>query len=97
MLSAMVLKASVVGFYDSMGDASVDFCLKQTHMETMFVSTAYLAKILNLKEQGMATYVRNIVMFDTDDQTLALKERAQNEFSMRVFTLDEVREAGRNS
>ena len=70
MLSSMVVKAAVVGFYDSMGDDSVDFCLKQTRMETMFVSTAYLAKILSMKEQGMATYLRNIVMFDTDDTTL---------------------------
>jgi len=28
MLSAMVCKATVIGFYDSMGDASVDYCMK---------------------------------------------------------------------
>ena len=28
LLSAMVCKATVIGFYDSMGDSSVDYCLK---------------------------------------------------------------------
>ena len=28
LLSAMVCKATVIGLYDSMGDASVDYCLK---------------------------------------------------------------------
>ena len=30
MLSIMVQRATLIGFYDSMGDNQVDYCLKQT-------------------------------------------------------------------
>ena len=93
----MVCKASVIGFYDSMGDASVDYCLKQTKLETMFLTAPYLKKMLGMRDQGYATHIKNIVMFDTDEESMALKQRAQNEYQIRVFTLDEVREAGRQS
>jgi len=36
-------------------------------------------------------------MFDTDEESQALMQRAQNEFQIRVLTLDEVCEAGRQS
>ena len=36
-------------------------------------------------------------MFDTDEESMVLRQRAQNEYQIRVFTLDEVREAGRQS
>lgn len=32
MLSSMVCKATVIGFYDSMGDASVEYCFNQTKL-----------------------------------------------------------------
>ena len=65
-LSAMALKATVIGFYDSMGDSSVDYCLKQTKLETMFVSAGYLKKMLDMRANGMAEHIRNIVLFDED-------------------------------
>lgn len=64
-------------------------------METMFISSAYLKKMLDMRDQGYATFIKNIVMFDTDDESMALKQRASNDYQIRVFTLDEVREAGR--
>jgi len=36
-------------------------------------------------------------MFDTDEDSQALIQRAQNEYQIRVLTLDEVCEAGRQS
>ena len=87
MLSAMVCKSTVIGFYDSMGEAAVDYCLKQTKLETMFVSAPYLKKILGMREQGYCTYIKNIVMFDSNADTPANKQRAESEFGIRVFTL----------
>ena len=69
MLSAMVCKATVIGFYDSMGDSSVDYCLNQTKTETMFVSCAYLKKMLDMRDNGYARYIKNIVMLDTDAES----------------------------
>jgi long-chain acyl-CoA synthetase len=80
-----------------MGDSAVDYCLKQTRMETMFCTAPYLKKILGMREQGMATQIKNVVMFDTDAETVALTTRATAEFQIRVFTLDAVREAGRQN
>ena len=45
-----------------MGDSAVDYCLKQTRMETMFCTAPYLKKILGMREQGMATQIKNVVM-----------------------------------
>jgi len=49
MLSAMVCKATIIGFYDSMGDKAVDYCLKQTKMKTIFISKEYLTKLLDMR------------------------------------------------
>ena len=48
-LAAMANKATIVGFYDSMGDASVDYILKQTRLETIFCTAAYLKKIIDMR------------------------------------------------
>lgn len=88
MLSAMVCKSTIIGFYDSMGEAAVDYCLKQTKLETMFVSAPYLKKIIGMREQGYCTFIKNIVMFDTNADTPAIKQRAESEFGIRVFTID---------
>jgi hypothetical protein len=63
----------------------------------MFVSSPYLKKMLGMRDQGYATFIKNIVMFDTDAESQELRQRAQNDYQIRVFTLDEVCEAGRNS
>jgi len=52
MLSAMVCKATVVGFYDSMGDASVDYCFNQTKLQTLFMTSAYLEKFMGMLASG---------------------------------------------
>ena len=75
-LAAIVLKATVIGFYDSMGDSAVDYCLNQTRLETMFVSAAYLKKMLNMREAGLAVHIKNIILFDSDGDTEEQKQRA---------------------
>ena len=92
----MALKATVIGFYDSMGDSSVDYCLKQTKLETMFVSAAYLKKMLDMRENNMAQFIRNIILFDSDQSTQAQTERAQS-LGINVMSLDAVREEGRGA
>lgn len=93
----MVCKTTVIGFYDSMGDASVDYCLKQTQFETMFCTAPYLKKLLDMRAQGLANFIKNIVLFDVNAETADLRQRASNEFSIKVYSLDDVREAGRSS
>jgi len=35
----------------------------------MFVSAAYLKKMLDMRENNMAEFIRNIVLFDSDQNT----------------------------
>ena len=54
MLSIMVQRATLVGFYDSMGEAQVDYCLNQTKLTTIYATKDYLSKVTSMKEKGMA-------------------------------------------
>jgi len=98
MLSAMVCKAAIIGFYDSMGDTAVDFVLKQTKMHTLFISKEYLTKLIDMRGKGLATHIKNIVLFDSEEdaEITALKAQAMSN-QIRVLTLDEVCEAGRSA
>ena len=64
MLSTMVQRATLIGFYDSMGDASVDYCLNQTKLSTIFATNNYLPKVTGMKQKGQAQYIKNMVLYD---------------------------------
>ena len=64
MLSIMVQRATLIGFYDSMGDVQVDYCLNQTKLSTIFCTNNYLAKVIAMKNKGIAQHVTNLVLFD---------------------------------
>jgi len=40
--ATQMIKATVVGFYDSMGPDAVDYCFEQTKMTSIFASKKYL-------------------------------------------------------
>lgn len=42
----------------------------------MFLTAPYLKKMLGMRDQGYATHIKNIVMFDTDEESVALRQRA---------------------
>jgi long-chain acyl-CoA synthetase len=95
MLSIMVQRATLIGFYDSMGDTQVDYCLKQTKLSTMFATNNYLSKITAMKGKGMAEHIKNVVLFDGISNEA--EKTAAEEAGIRVLTLDEVMEEGRKS
>lgn len=64
----------------------------------MFCSAVYLKKLLDMRQNsGYAKHVNNIVMFDKDEESEAQCKRAKEECNINVFSLDEVREAGREN
>jgi len=65
--ATQMIKATVVGFYDSMGPDAVDYCFEQTKMTSIFASKKYLQKILNMKRSGQAVKIENIILFDKDE------------------------------
>jgi len=47
-----------------MNDVAVDYCLKQTKLETIFCTNNYLPKIAGMKAKGMGEFIKNVVLFD---------------------------------
>ena len=39
----------------------------------MFVTAPYLKKILGMRDQGFAKSIKNVIMFDTDEESQALR------------------------
>ncbi len=95
-LASMTLKSTIVGFYSSMNDEQVNFCLNQTRLETIFCTMKYFKRVLTMRENGLAGFVKNVVVFDADEEFANLKQGAlQKDPMLHVHTFDEVREAGR--
>ena len=78
-----------------MGDVQVDYCLNQTKLSTIFCTNNYLGKVISMKKKGIAQYVTNMVLFDGLSNEPEKKQA--EELGIRVLTLDEVMEAGKNS
>ena len=92
----MKLRSTVIGFYDSMGPQAVDYCFKQTNLASIFCSKEYLLKLLNMKKEGLALPLKNIVLFDTDkDFEANAKECA--DLGINVYTFNDVIETGKSS
>ena len=53
LLGCLKVRTSVVGFYDAMGSAAVDFIVKQTELETIFCTSDYLKKVVEMKKEGL--------------------------------------------
>lgn len=64
LLAGMHYDITNVGFFDAMGVSAVDFVLKQTEMVTLFLEGGLLPKILEMKGKGLATSLKNLVLFD---------------------------------
>jgi len=63
----------------------------------MLVSTDYLKKLVSMREAGLAQHIKTIVLFDSNSIEESKVQLARDSFGIRVLTLDEIREAGRNA
>ena len=77
-LACMHHKITTVGFYDAMGIQQVEFILNQTEMTTIFCTSNYAAKILDMQSSGKAKKIKNIVLIGSEGNVDAyLKDLAQ--------------------
>jgi long-chain acyl-CoA synthetase len=73
-LAGMHFKGTTVGFFDQMSHDQVMYILNQTEMSTVFVSSAYLDRMTEIKSghdlQGRNRFLKNVVVFDefSEDQ-----------------------------
>ena len=68
LLACMHYRIVVVGFFDAMGAAQMDFILNQTQLPSMIVAPEYIPKVLQMKKDGQAGYVKNLISLGESDQ-----------------------------
>ena len=64
LIACMHYKVIVVGFFDAMGAEQVDFILDQTELSTIVCEPVFVAKIVQMKKDGQAEYLKNLVIMD---------------------------------
>ena len=63
-IANMYYNQTTIGFFDSMGAQSVDYILKQTELSCIFSTPEYIAKIIQMKKDKLATTIKFLVCFD---------------------------------
>jgi long-chain acyl-CoA synthetase len=63
-IANMYYNQTTIGFFDSMGAQSVDYILKQTELSCIFSTPEYIAKIIQMKKENLATTIKFLVCFD---------------------------------
>ena len=63
-IANMYYNQTTIGFFDSMGAQSVDYILKQTELSGIFSTPEYIAKIIQMKKDKLATTIKFLVCFD---------------------------------
>ena len=92
MLACMRYNITVVGFFEAMGTSQMDFILNQTEMATIVCAPQYIDKFIQLKQDGLAGYVKNIILLDESrDQSQVEKCKA---FNVDIHLFKEVIEDG---
>ena len=51
----------VVGFFDAMGAAAMDFIFNQTEMTSVVSSEEYIPKFIQMKKDGQASFVKHVI------------------------------------
>jgi len=70
MLAGMHYKITNVGFYDAMSVKAVDFIMEQTKLTTIFCEGGLVKKVIQMKKDGLASTLENLVIYDEIDAEL---------------------------
>ena len=82
---------TVVTIYDSLGDHTIEYIIDQTKLTTMCLESRNLNKLTKLKKENKAPSLKNIILYDNDDEKL-IKE-AQN-LGYNLIFFDDVIKSG---
>ena len=83
---------SLVTFYDSLGDSTIEFILSETNLTTIAMETTNLFKINALKEKGKSYSLKNLVLLDND---LPEEIEKSKKLGLNIFSFDDVIKKGR--
>jgi long-subunit acyl-CoA synthetase (AMP-forming) len=85
----MYFTVTTIGFFDSMGAASVDYILNQTVLTSIFASNDYINKLIIMKKDGMAGRLKHLVSFDL---VSASQVEDADKVGLKLFTIQHVME-----
>lgn len=77
---------TVVTFYDSLGDYSVEFILNETLLTTILVEGKFCKKLFELKKQNKSGNLQNIIVLDS---TAEIIEEGKN-IGFTMYSFDDV-------
>ena len=83
---------SVVPFYDTLGDSTIEFILQETNLITISMESTNLKKINDLAQNNQHHNLKNVILFDTEKTEEINKSK---NLGLNVFTYSEILEKGR--
>lgn len=93
-LAIMMLSATVVAFYDSLGDSSFEFICKETQLQTIALPCSGMSKLFKLLKINKLPTIKNVILFDKPDENLLKEIR---EFKLNIFDYQELILTGQKS
>ena len=85
---------SLVTFYDTLGDSTIEFILSETNLTTIGMESDGLKKINKLKEQNKVSNLQNLILFDNDNPQEIEKSKT---LGFNVYTFNQVVEKGKGN
>ena len=83
---------SIVTFYDTLGDSTIEFILGETNLTSIVMETTNLHKLTKLKEENKQHSLQNIIILDNDLPDDIAKAK---ELGFKVYTFEEICEKGK--
>jgi len=63
-ISSWYLSGCVIPLYDTLGEESIEWIVKQTELKTIITTTPYNLKLAKLKLEGKLTTLKNVISVD---------------------------------
>jgi long-chain acyl-CoA synthetase len=84
--------ATVVTFYDTLGEHTIEFILDQTKLTTIVLESKSLKKITQLKKTGHSANLENLILLDADDEKSIQEAK---DAGLNVYLYPEIIDAGK--
>ena len=91
-LGAHATGATVVTFYDTLGESTIEYILEQTKLTTMVIESKSLKKLTTLKKEGKSGELKNIVVMDVEDEGVI---KQAEEAGLKIYKFPDVLTVGK--
>ena len=88
---------TIIPLYDTLGYEALEHAFLQTKMQTVFIETHLIKKMLSQKkEKNLYKTLKTVIILDEENFTKSLKKEIKKEFPdlIKIYTLSEIIEEG---